>query len=387
MNNIVCPHCGKTVEITKALAHQFEDKIRQEVEAERDEDIKKITQEIEAKTKRKVKEELDFNLKNSANELEETKQKNIKLQEQLLELNKTIRDLSDKFERKEIEDQKKLNEEREKIKEAALKNASAKAELEKAELTKQLEDTKKALEDAQRKVSQKSQQLQGEVLELELEQMLKTTFPYDEIEPIAKGVNGADLRQIVKSQRGTFCGVILWELKRTKEWSDKWVDKLKEDLRLEKANIPVIVSITMPKGLENGFGIKDDVWVCNQALVLPLAILLRKNLLDVGYQKAISANKGDKADLLYSYITSHEFQQQIANIVEAYQEMHAQISKERILFEKSWKQREAQAQRVVDSAANVYGNIQGRVGASMPQVKELEFTDIALPEVTLKKNS
>jgi hypothetical protein len=270
---------------------------------------------------------------------------------------------------------KKLSEEREKLKEEVGKTLKEKSDLEVAEIKKQLEDTKKALEDAQRKAAQKSQQMQGEVLELELENLLRSAFPQDEIEAVGKGVTGADIKHIVKSPKGYVCGTILWESKRTKEWSDKWLHKLKEDLRVEKAMFPVIVSMNLPKEGENGFGLKEGVWVCTPNLVIPLAIILRKNLLDLGYQKAISANRGEKADLLYSYVTSHEFQQQVENVVEVYQEMQTQIVKERAAFEKAWKQREAQAQRILISTSNMIGSMQGVVGASMPPIKGLDLLD------------
>ncbi|OGH19785.1 MAG: hypothetical protein A3D74_04950, partial [Candidatus Levybacteria bacterium RIFCSPHIGHO2_02_FULL_37_13] len=325
---------------------------------------------------KKVKEELELKFKNSESELEEAKEQSRELREQLLEITKQLRLLKQKDDERELEMQKKLSLEREKIQEDVIKIEKEKSNLEIAEIKKQLDDTKKALEDAQRKSSQKSQQLQGEVLELELEKLLNDAFPHDEFIAVAKGISGADICQIVKSPKGIICGTILWESKRTKEWSDKWLTKLKEDLRAQKANIPIIVSIVLPKEASDGFGIKDGVWICSHQLVLPIATILRKNLLDVGYQKAVLANRGEKADMLYSYVTGHEFQQQVERIVEVYKEMKDQITRERAAFERSWKQREGQAERIIISAANIVGNMQGKVGASMPQIKGLDL----LPE-------
>jgi hypothetical protein len=373
MNNIVCPHCGKEVEINQALKHQIEEDILQAERAKQKEELERVTKQAEEKAAKKIKEELDFKLKNSANELEESKKRNDALQEQLLELNKTLRSLQKKDEQRELEMQKQLFTEREKLQEELHKSLGEKYNLEKAELSKQLEDTKRALEDAQRKASQKSQQLQGEVLELELEEVLRREFPHDDIEPIGKGVVGADIRQVVKSPKGFVCGTILWESKRTKEWSEKWIAKLKEDVRSEKAVCAVIVSIALPKEASNGFGLHDGIWVCNYSLVLSLATVLRKNLLDVGYQKAVSANRGTKAEELYSYITSHEFQQQVENVVEVYQEMQTQITKERAAFEKIWKMREGQAQRILRSTGNIIGSMQGVVGGSALPIKGLDL--------------
>ena len=376
MNNIKCPNCGKQVEISEAIKHQIQEDILAKAETKHKEELEKFKIEIEEKAQKRVKEELELKFKDSQNELEETKEQSRLLREQLLEITKQLRFLKQKDDERELEMQKKLSLEREKIQEDVIKIEKEKSNLEIAEIKKQLDDTKKALEEAQRKSSQKSQQLQGEVLELELEKLLSNAFPHDETKAVGKGISGADICQIVKSPKGIICGTILWESKRTKEWSDKWLSKLKEDLRSQKANIPIIVSMILPKEASSGFGIKDGVWICSHELVLPIATILRKNLLDVGYQKAVSANREEKADMLYSYITSHEFQQQVERIVEAYKEMKDQIVKERISFERSWKQREAQAERIIISTANIVGNMQGKVGASMPQIKGLDL----LPE-------
>lgn len=375
MNTVLCPHCGKEVEISLALKHQIEEDILREERSKHQEELKKLTLDVEKKIEKRVKEETELKLKNSENELEETRKKSEKLQNDLLEQMKAFRKLQDEQQQKEIEMEKKLQFEREKIQEELSKTLKEKSDLENAELRKQLEDTQKALVDAQRKAAQKSQQLQGEVLELELENLLKTSFSQDDITPVGKGITGADIKHTVKSPKGFDCGIILWESKRTKSWDDKWITKLKADLRAEKAVLSVIVSTVLPKEAESGFGVIEGVWVCSYDLIVPLATILRKNLLDVGYQKAISANKGNKADLLYSYITSHEFQQQVENVVESYREMLTQITKERASFEKSWKAREGQAQRILLSTANIVGSMQGIVGASLPPIKGLDLLE------------
>jgi len=375
MNKIICPNCGKEVEISQAISHRIQEEVFQKAEDKYKEELERKKKEIEEKAEKKIKEELELKFKDSQNALDETKEQNKLLREQLLEITKQLRFLKQKDEERELEMQKKLSLEREKIQEDIIKIEKERSSLEIAEVKKQLDDTKKALEEAQRKAAQKSQQLQGEVLELELEKMLRIAFPHDQTEAVAKGISGADVKHTVKSPKGTICGVILWESKRTKEWSDKWLAKLKEDLRTQKANIPIIVTVVLPKEARDGFGLKEGVWICSHQLILPIATILRKNLLDVGYQKAVSLNRGEKADMLYSYVTSHEFQQQVERIVEVYKEMKDQITKERVAFERSWKQREAQAERIILSAANIVGNMQGKVGSSMPVIKGLELTD------------
>lgn len=226
----------------------------------------------------------------------------------------------------------------------------------------------------QRKLNQGSQQMQGEILELDLEHTLSNEFKDDRIEPVAKGVNGADIRHYVRSSGGTECGVILWELKRTKNWTESWVGKLKEDLRSEKANIPVIVSSVLPKTLEGDIGLHAGVWVCKPALAPVLATLLRKSLLDVARQKMVAERKETSAEGLYGFVTSHEFSQQVENMLETYQAMSQQITKERIAYEKLWSLREKQANTLLLSTANIIGSMQGYIGAgSMPKIKGLEL--------------
>ncbi len=376
MNTVACTNCGTLIEITQAIKQQIEQEILQQEKNRHQQELKQVKKDAEEQIAQKIQEEFEFKLKDSEKKEEETRKRVEHLMQNLLKAHEENRILLQQNEEREIEMQKKLLEERAKLQEEISKKAQEKAKFEKLELEKRLEDMKKALEEAQRKSQQKSGQLQGEVLELELEQTLKTQFPQDDIEPVGKGITGADVVHVVKSPKGYTCGVILWESKRTKEWSDKWIGKLKEDLRSEKANVPVIVSIALPQEASNGLGIKDGVWICSNDLVIPLAILLRTNLLDVGYQKAVSLNRGTKADQLYAYITSHEFKQQIENVVEVYNEMQRQIVKERVVFEKAWKQREAQAQRIILSTASLYGTMQGKVGAAMPQIKGLEVQSL-----------
>jgi hypothetical protein len=169
---------------------------------------------------------------------------------------------------------------------------------------------------------------------------------------------------------------MLWEVKRTKNWVDGWVPKLKEDLRNEKANIPIIVTEAMPKSIAEDIGIVNGVWICKPNMAVVLATLLRKSLLDSGLQKALAQDRGTKADALYNFVTSHEFVQQIESMVETYQEMASQISKERTYFTKSLAEREAQAQRLLLGTANIIGSMQGHVGqSSMPKVKGLELLE------------
>ena len=370
-NSIKCPGCGQTIEITQIL--------REQLEKENQESFQKKLTEVQKNAEDKIRKELEekslLEVKELKTSLEEKEQKLSQMREEELKLRETKRKLEEREKDLELETQRKIDEERKKIEYEVLKRADDQHRLKDLEKEKTIQDLKKSLDEAQRKANQGSQQTQGEVLELDLENTLRIAFPNDQIEPVGKGVKGADVRQIVRSPRGIICGTVLWESKRTKAWTDEWLTKLKDDLRAEKSDIPVIVSTTLPKEAESGFGVKDGVWIVNYNLIIPLAVILRKSLLDVGYQKAISTNQGRKADLLYEFITGTEFRQQVEALVEVFSEMQDQLNKEKVAFEKIWKNREGQIKRLVSSTVNIYGGAQGLVGSSMPQIKGLELLE------------
>ncbi len=342
---LICPHCKKTIEISEALSHQMEEQILGEQQEKHEKEIGEMKKQLAV-------------AQNS--ELELRKQKN-KLDEE----RRTF----------ELDKQRQMDAEREKIRQKTLEEAAESQRLKEKDKDKIIDDLKKSLEDAQRKATQGSQQLQGEVQELDLEDLLKREFPGDSIEPIGKGVLGADVRQIVRSPRGMDCGRILWEFKRTKAWSDSWIDKLKEDMRSDKAHIPAIVSETLPEDIKTGLGLKDGVWVASAKLAMPLAMLLRKALLDSARQKMIAQNQQTKAESLYTYITSHEFAQQVEAMTQTYQDMQEQIIRERTAFEKSWKLRETQVNRLLSGVAGMYGSMQGIAGPALPAIRNLELAE------------
>ncbi|HUD19509.1 MAG TPA: DUF2130 domain-containing protein [Patescibacteria group bacterium] len=342
---ITCPYCKKTIELSDALTHQIKDKKLEEMNEKHAEELEEMKMKLEAA------QNTELELRKQKNKLDEEK--------------RTF----------ELDKQRQLDSEREKIRQKTLEEAAESQRLKEKEKDKVIEDLKKSLEDAQRKATQGSQQLQGEVQELDLEQTFKREFPGDTIEPIGKGVLGADIRQTVRSPRGMDCGRILWESKRTKAWSDGWVSKLKEDLRNDKSNIPAIISDVLPDEIKTGIGLKDGVWVARTQLAVPLAMLLRKTLLDAARQRMISENKQSKAEELYGYITSHEFAQQVESMIETYNEMQVQITKERTAYERNWKQREAQVTRLLNGVAGIYGSMQGIAGTALPTIHNLELPD------------
>jgi hypothetical protein len=342
-NTIICPHCRKSIELTQALTHEIQEEFLNRVEERHSQEM------AELKIKVKDAENAELEIRKQKNELEE------------------------KEHRMKLDLQRQIDEEREHIRRKTLEETVQLQRLKDKEKDKIIEDLKKSLEEAQRKATQGSQQLRGEVQELDLEELFRRVFPDDTIEPIGKGVLGADIRQIVRSPRGMDCGHILWESKRTKVWSNLWITKLKDDLRNDKAHIPAIVSEVLPEEIKNGLGLFDGVWVASPQLVLPLAQLLRGRLLDAARQKMIAQNKQTKAEELYGYVTSHEFAQQVEAMIETYHEMSTQITRERIAFEKSWKAREAQVNRLLTGVAGIYGSMQGITGPALPPIKNLEL--------------
>ncbi len=376
MNTIACPNCKKEIDIPNAIMHKMLEAELTKAKSESQEEFEKQKKDIEEKAEKRIEEKLALKLKDSQNELEQTRTRKQELQNDLLESKQQLTSLKLKDEEREIENQKWRSKERDILSEEIIKKERQKTDLEKRELEIQLESMKKLVEEANKKGGSKSQQLQGEAMELQVFKDLTKLFPLDDISEIAKGVSGGDIRQIVKSPKGYPCGSILWECKRAKWDEKKFIEKLKLDQRAESSNLAVIVSINMPKDATDGFINRgDDVWICSLSLVAPVAVALRKMLLDAAFQRALAVNRGEKKEDLFSYITGPEFIQPVKTIVEVYSEMILQIAKERGAYEKIWKQRESQAQRIISSMASIVGNIQGKIGASALQIKELDLIE------------
>jgi len=286
-------------------------------------------------------------LKNKEAELEITLQK--KLQEERTLLGEQIRTQ---------ENEKNL------LKETAF-------QLKVKELEMQLNEQKKLADEMKRRAEQSSMQRQGEVQELLLESILKENFPFDIIEEVGKGVEGADCIQVVRNNSGTTCGKIIYESKRTKTWSNNWVDKLKADMRSRGADVAILVTQAFPKDMER-FGEKDGIWICNFTEVNSVAHLLRNGIIKVHDIQKSEENKGDKMQLLYNYLTGIEFKGQVEAIVEGFMAMKQSIMKERIQMEKLWKEREKQLEKVLISTSGMYGSVKGIAGASVVDIPLLE---------------
>lgn len=395
MNNIHCPHCGKQVELTEAFTHQMGEAIREEQDAKHKAELEKARLESEKlaehhkaeleKTKmeaeeralKKAKETLELQLKNSQNEAEETSKRNKLLQEQLLELTGELRKMKLKDEDRELEMKKQMLRERELIEAEVSKSEQEKSRLERMELQKKLEDTQKALENAQRKAHQTSQQLQGEVLELDLENQLREWYPTDEIVPVPKGFEGADMQQVVRNKFGNKAGVILWETKRTKTWGGDWTSKLREDKRRADANCAIIVSDVLPNGIET-FGFYEGVWVTCHKYSLPLANVLRNGLMEVAIARATAAHKDERLEALFTYLTKDGFRNKFEAQVESIMALKTDLDTEKRSTVRIWKKREMQLNRLIGNTATMYGELQGILGASLPSLPSLELESPAL---------
>jgi len=327
---------------------------------------------IEEKAREEVKEAQKIQLADLQEQLKTKSERLEKAEQQELDLRKKQRELEDKEKTMELELARKLDSERQSIIEKSAKELEESHRLKDAEKDKQLADMRKQIEELKRKAEQGSQQTQGEVLEIELEQLLKDDFPFDEIEPVSKGVRGADVLHIVKTQSGRLCGKILWETKRTKAWSDGWIQKLKDDQREAKADIAVIVSETLPKGFHH-FRQINGIWVTDIPSALSLALALRVILVQVAKTKEIQTGKEAKQEIVYNYLTGPEFKNRVQAIIENFVAMKKDLDSEKRAMANIWAKREKQIERVVLNIAGMHGDIEGIVGSTLPAVKILEL--------------
>lgn len=337
-DSITCPSCGASIPITETLHHQLSEHAREELRTELAEehqalakraeqlDVKELElkdreREVEAQVERrlaaereqvtkealaKARDDVSVELRDLQESVREQAQKLQESQSSELQLRKDKRDLEGEKRELELRVARTIDAERQQIRDAAVKEALEEHRLRDAEKDYKLQEARKANEELRRKLEQGSQQTQGEVLEVELEELLRAHCALDEILPTAKGVRGADVLQRVRTKTGLCCGSILWETKFTKNWSDGWIDKLRNDQREAKADVAVLVTDVLPKDVD-GFGFKDGVWLTNPRHVLAVMTALRHGLVEVGFAKAATASKNETVDALFTYLTGPEF--------------------------------------------------------------------------------
>jgi hypothetical protein len=370
-DKITCPYCGKNIPLTKALSYKIEEGIRKEYESK----IRAKEDEIrgrEESIKKKAKEDLQIELMSLQEQNAEKERKLEEARKIELELRRKTREIEEEKKNLDVEVARRIDREREKIRQVALEMFTENHRLKNMEKDKKINDMLKTIEELKRKGEQGSVQIQGEVLELDLEALLSSRFPTDEIEPVPKGIRGADILQKVHNRGGQYCGMIVWESKRTKAWSDGWIAKLKDDQREAKAEIAVIVTETLPKEITS-FTQIGGVWVTSFGLAGNLAEVLRSILMQLTQFKLSSVGKNEKMEVIYNYLSGPLFKQRVEAIVEAFNSMKRDLDHEKRAMTRIWAKREKEIERVISNTAGMYGDIQGIIGTSLPEIKILEL--------------
>ncbi len=349
--------------------------LRSEYEKKILEEQKNLIEErkkLEIQTKEKLKLEFEQELKSSKEEVELKSKLITELKSKEIEFVKKERAFLELKDQLELDFQKRILEEQKQIQDIARKKAEDENQFKLLEKDKKLEQLIEQIEIMKKKAEQGSMQMQGEIQEIALEELLKITFPFDAIQEVGKGTVGADTIQTVRNSSGNVCGTIIYESKRTKNFSNEWLDKLKKDLRAQKSDIAVIVTETMPKDMDR-FGQKEGIWICTFADVKGVATVLRDSILRINEVRAAQENKGDKMQFLYDFLTSNEFKQHIESIVEGFTYMKDSLLKEKIAMNKIWSEREKQIDKVMINMSGMYGSIKGIAGNAISDVKMLEL--------------
>jgi hypothetical protein len=408
---VVCPQCKIEIKLTESLAAPLLESIRRDYEqrlTQKDADIAKrekflheretslqkqkesideqVTQKMQReqvriaaeeakKAKLALGNELDRKVK-ELNDLQEIlKQRDAKLadaQKAQAELIRKQRELDDAKRELELTVEKRVQTDLAAARVKAKKEAEDEMKLKVMEAEQTIASMQKQIEDLKRRAEQGSQQLQGEVQELEIEGLLNARFPRDTIQPVPKGEFGGDILHRVMGPLGQPCGTILWESKRTKNWSDGWLPKLREDQRAAKAEIAVILSQVLPKDVET-FALVDQVWVAHPKVALPVAVALRQTLIEIAGARQASEGQQTKMEMVYRYLTGPRFRQRVQAIVEAFSSMRDDLDREKKAITKQWAKREEQIDRVMQATVGMYGDLQGIAGKTLQEIEGLEF--------------
>jgi hypothetical protein len=414
---IICPKCKNEIKLTESLAapliestrHDYERRLaqkdldvagREKSIQEREAALSQAKDSLEIQVNERVQKERakiatdegkkaklalsnEINQKNQeVAELHEIlKQKDAKLteaQKTQADLLKKQRELDDAKRELELTVEKRVSEGLTVTRQQARKEAEDEMKLKVSEKEQTIVSMQKKIEELKLKAEQGSQQLQGEVQELELESLLRAKFLHDTIEPVPKGEHGGDALHRVNSPLGQSYGTILWESKRTKNWSDSWLAKLRDDQRTAKAEIAVIISQVLPKGIET-FGLVEGVWVALPQAALPVAMALRYTIIEIASARQISEGQQTKTEMLYTYLTGPRFRQRVQAIVEAFSNMKEDLDKERKVITKQWAKRDEQIERVMQATVGMYGDMQGIAGKTLQEIEGLDLNALEAP--------
>jgi hypothetical protein len=411
---IICPKCKNEIKLNESLAAPLIESTKRDYEArlvQKDTDIasrQKALQEredalskakesldnqvaeklklerakIAAEESKKAKLALSTDLEQKAKEITDLQEvlkiregKLAEAQKAQVDLIKKQRELDDAKRELDLTVEKRIQEGLTVTRQQARKEAEDELRLKVAEKEQTITSMQKQIEDLKRRAEQGSQQIQGEVQELELEALLRAKFPRDTIDPVPKGEFGGDAMQRVVGPLGQVCGTILWESKRTKNWSDSWLAKLRDDQRTAKAEIAVLISQVLPKGVED-FDLVDGVWVAHPRVAIPVGTMLRQSLVELATARQASEGQQTKMEILYSYLTGPRFRQRVQAIVEAFSSMKEDLDKERKVITKQWAKRDEQIERVMQATVGMYGDMQGIAGKTLQEIEGLEIKTI-----------
>ena len=369
ITQINCPECGENIDLNKAIASQFNDKLDERIQV----GLKDGRKEIEDAIKKKLAEEHEESDKVLKNELKEYSEKVKELNKTKAEISRLQREQDELKSKFEHEAEEKLNVRLAKQKKEIRKSVESQSNLKISEYQKVIEQLNNQLKEAQRKAEQGSTQLQGEVQELAIEEWLKDEFPFDSIEEIKKGERGADCLQTVNDGNQFNCGTIYYESKRTKNFQPSWIEKFKADIRSKNADIGVLVTQAMPSDMDH-LGLRHGVWICSFDEFKGLATALRISIIQRSTAIITQENKGEKMGMLYDYLTSNEFQLAMEALGEGFTQMKLDLDTEKRAMQKIWGKREKQIDKVFLNANHMYGSVKGIAGNSLKSVELLELT-------------
>jgi hypothetical protein len=401
--NITCPKCGAEIPLSEAVSHRVREQLEadfnrrlaesnaalqkrehqlaadraaveqrtQAIQAEIARQLEAERKQLTAAAAREAEAKLGTQLKDVQAQVESQRLRLQQAQDAELALRKQQRELEDAKAALELDVARRLDAERQKIADAARQQGAEAERLKVADKDNVIKGLQEQIAALQQRAEQGSMQLQGETLELDLEQQLRAAFAHDEIAEVKKGQRGADITHRVRTSAGGDCGTILWEAKRAKNWAADWPEKLKADQRAAKADLAVLVTTCLPAGVR-GFGAVEGVWVSEPLLAVALAAALRQGLISTAVQRVQQAGRADKAQALYDHLCGVEFRQHIEALVESFLGLKEQLDTEQRAFARQWKEREQQLQKALLHTARLYGSIQGIAGReALPEIRTL----------------
>lgn len=406
-NTVTCPQCQSEFQIDQVFSAQLSAEIRGELEAEYAKKARKLVDEknkladlkkqlasqqesfderveqavskksetIASQARVEAQQAVAIEIKDRDQQLKNAKIKLKEFQQQELQLRKMTRELEERSEGQELEIERRMDSERKKVRDATLEQAQEQYQLKQVENQHTIEALRKQIDDLKLRAEQGSQQIQGEVQEIALENMLAEQFPGDVIQPVAKGVRGGDVVQHVFDHNGRECGSIMWESKRTKTWSDKWLGKVIDDQQEAKTAYACIVTAAMPKSVQH-FGEINGVWVASWPCARGAAIAMRRVLIETAQARTASDGQHGKMELVYNYVFGTEFRNRIRGLVEPYIEMQADLEAEKRAYNKHWNKRQKQLDRAIASTTGLFGDLQGIIGNGMQEIEGMDLLAI-----------